>query len=80
METVVENYLDLTIEEVYEVISNIQIWPPTFDQKKKIKFLNSMIKYFIDKEEYEKCAILQRLIDEMENSQQTDRHSGDKSN
>ena len=80
METVVENYLDLTIEEVYDVISNINVWPPSFDLDKKIKFINSMIKYFIDKEEYEKCAILQRLIDEMENSQQTDRHSGDKSN
>lgn len=69
METLVENYLDLTIEEVYGVISNIQIWPPTFDHQKKIKFVNSMIKYFIDKEEYEKCAILQRLVDELENKQ-----------
>ena len=75
METLVENYLDLTIEEVYEVISKIQIWPPTFDRPKKIKFVNSMIKYFIDKEEYEKCAILQRIVDELENNQQTDRHS-----
>tara|TARA_R110001592_G_C12995200_1_gene735426 strand:+ start:264 stop:506 length:243 start_codon:yes stop_codon:yes gene_type:complete len=74
MEIVVENYLDLTIEEVYDVISNINVWPPSFDQDKKIKFINSMIKYFIDKEEYEKCAILQRIINGLENSQQTDRH------
>ena len=70
-----DNYLDLTIEEVYDVISKINAWPPSFDQKKKIKFMNSMIKYFIDKEEYEKCAILQRIVDELENNQQTDRHS-----
>ena len=75
MEIVVDNYLDLTIEEVYAVISKIRVWPPSFDQTKKIKFINSMIKYFIDKEEYEKCAILQRIVDELENNQQTDRHS-----
>jgi len=70
----VENYLDLTIEEVYDVISNINVWPPSFDQDKKIKFINSMIKYFIDKEEYEKCAILQGIINGLENNKQTDRH------
>jgi len=75
MEILVENYLDLTIDEVYDVISNINIWPPSFDQKKKIKFMNSMIKYFIEKEEYEKCAILQGIIDGLENNKQTDRHS-----
>jgi len=68
METVVQNYLDLTIEEVYDVISNINVWPSTFDQKKKIKLMNSMIKYFIENEEYEKCATLQGLVDELENN------------
>ena len=71
-----ENYLDLTIEEVYDVISNINVWPATFDVKKKITLMNSMINYFIEKEEYEKCAILQGLIDELENNKQTNRHSG----
>ena len=70
-----DNYLDLTIEEVYDVISKIDVWPPSFDKKKKIKFMNSMIKYFIEKEEYEKCAVLQRNIDGLENNQQTDRRS-----
>jgi len=72
----VDNYLDLTIEEVYDVISNINIWPITFDTEKKITLMNSMIKYFIEKEEYEKCAILQGLIDGLENNKQTNRHSG----
>ncbi len=76
METLVDNYLDLTIEEVYDVISKINIWPRSFDQKKKIKLMNSMIKYFIESEEYEKCAVLQRFIDELENNKQTNRHSG----
>tara|TARA_R100000541_G_scaffold41311_3_gene48767 strand:- start:25064 stop:25306 length:243 start_codon:yes stop_codon:yes gene_type:complete len=76
MELLVENYLDLTIEEVYDVISKINVWPPSFDTGKKMKFINSMIKYFIEKEEYEKCAILQRIVDELENSKQEDRCSG----
>jgi hypothetical protein len=80
METTVENYLDLTIEEVYEVISNINVWPSTFNQTKKIKLMTSMIKYFIDKEEYEKCQQLQNIIDELENNQQSNRRSRTESN
>jgi len=80
METSVENYLDLTIEEVYIVISNIEVWPTTFDQNKKIKLMTSMIKYFIDKEEYEKCQQLQDIIDELENNQQSNRRSRIESN
>jgi len=71
----VENYLDLTIDEVYDVISNTNVWPSTFDQNKKIKLMNSMIKYFIDKEEYEKCQQLQNIIDELDNNQQNSRRS-----
>ena len=80
METSVENYLDLTIEEVYAVISNTSIWPSTFDQNKKIKLMTSMIKYFIDKEDYEKCQQLQNIIDELENNQQNNRRSRTESN
>ena len=80
METSVENYLDLTIEEVYAVISNTSIWPSAFDQNKKIKLMTSMIKYFIDKEEYEKCQQLQNIIDELENNQQNNRRSRTESN
>ena len=76
MEMLVDNYLDLTIDEVYDVISKVNVWPASFDDKKKIKFMNSMIKYFIEKEEYEKCAFLQEYINGLENSKQTDRHGG----
>ena len=72
----VDNYLDLTIDEVYDVISHINVWPPTFDTSKKIKLMNRMINYFIEKEEYEKCAFLQEYINGLENNKQTDRYSG----
>ena len=71
-----DNYLDLTIEEVYDVISKVNVWPISFDKDKKIKLMNSMIKYFIDKEDYEKCAFLQEYINGLENNKQTDRYSG----
>ena len=32
--TMTENYLDLTIEEVYDVITSINIWPQSFDHFK----------------------------------------------
>ncbi len=75
MKIMTENYLDLTIEEVYDVITKINVWPIHFDNSKKVAFMNSMIKYFIEKEEYEKCAKLQRFIDDMENREQSDRRS-----
>ncbi len=71
-----ENYLDLTMDEVYDIITNVNVWPVTFDKDKKVRFMSSMIEYFIEKEEYEKCAKLQRLIDELENNKQTNRCSG----
>tara|TARA_Y100001972_G_C7548191_1_gene275604 strand:+ start:495 stop:737 length:243 start_codon:yes stop_codon:yes gene_type:complete len=74
-----ENYLDLTIEEVYDVISEINIWPPSFNKSKKIKLMTRMIHYFIDKEEYEKCAFLQEYIDGLENNKQKNRYSRTKS-
>ena len=77
MELVVEeNYLDLTIEEVYDVISNVNVWPATFDVDKKIKLMTKMINYFVEKEEYEKCQFLQDYINGLENNKQTDRHGG----
>ena len=74
MEIIVDNYLDLTIEEVYDVISQINVWPPSFDTDKKIKLMKRMINYFVEKEEYEKCAFLQEYINGLENSKQKDRY------
>ena len=71
-----ENYLDLTIEEVYDVISHVNVWPASFDADKKIKLMTRMINYFVEKEEYEKCQFLQDYINGLENNKQTDRHSG----
>jgi len=70
MQTMVENYLDLTIEEVYDVITNINVWPRSFTNEMKIKFINGMIQHYEDREEYEKCAKLYAIVQGLENNQQ----------
>jgi len=69
MQVMTENYLDLTVEEVYDVITNINVWPRGFNNKKKIKFLNGMIEHFEDREEYEKCAKLHGIVQGLEDNQ-----------
>ena len=63
----IENYLDLAIDEVYDVITNINTWPSSFTSEMKISFINGMIKHFEDREEYEKCAKLYTIIQRLEN-------------
>ncbi len=70
MLTMTENYLDLTIEEVYDVITNINVWPRDFTKKMKISFINKMIEHFEQREEYEKCAKLYAIVQRLENNQQ----------
>ena len=69
MQTMTENYLDLTIEEVYDVITQINVWPRGFTKEMKIKFINQMIIHFEQREEYEKCAKLYTIVQGLENSQ-----------
>ena len=68
MITLQESYLDLTIDEVYDIINEFDKvpWPNNFTIDKKIKFLESIRDYFIKKELYERCAKLQSIIDELE--------------
>jgi len=64
-----ENYLDLTVEEVYDVITKINVWPNSFTTEMKIQFLNGMINHFEDREQYEKCAKLYNIVQRLENHQ-----------
>ncbi len=70
MITLKENYLDITVEEIYTIIDDTDHvpWPNNFTTDKKIKFLESIRDYFIKKEEYEKCARLQSIITKLETS------------
>ena len=58
----IDNYLDLTLIEAYQVIvSNKDPWPNSFRSHKKIKFIQQLMDYFQEQEEYERCAKLLKL-------------------
>jgi len=57
-----DNYLDLSLKEAYDVLtSNKDPWPNSFQPTKKIKFIDQLIAYFQEKEEYERCAELLKI-------------------
>ena len=67
-----DNYLDMTLKEAYKVLtSSSDPWPHSFQPTKKIKFIDQLISYFQEREEYERCAELLKIkntvTDEMEN-------------
>jgi len=58
----IENYLDLTLIEAFDVItSNKDPWPNSFKSQKKINFIQQLMDYFQEREEYERCAKLLKL-------------------
>ena len=69
MQTMTENYLELAIDEVYDVITSINAWPRGFTSEMKTSFINGMIKHFEEREEYEKCAKLYAIVQRLENNQ-----------
>jgi len=57
-----EDYLDMTLIDAYEVLtSNKDPWPNSFAPKRKIKFIDQLISYFQEREEYERCAELLKI-------------------
>ena len=80
-----DNYLDLTLIEAYEVITSASDpWPNHFQPKKKIKFIQQLMDYFQEREEYERCAkllkIKNKVTNELDNRKPSDRRSGDITN
>jgi hypothetical protein len=70
MQTMTENYLELAIDEVYDVITSINAWPRGFTSEMKTSFINGMIKHFEEREEYEKCAKLYAIVQRLESNKQ----------
>jgi protein-arginine kinase activator protein McsA len=65
-----ENYLPFVIEDVYSILTRADKktpWPLAVDTvKKRAGFLQSIIDYFADREEFEKCIVLRDMINELE--------------
>ena len=59
------SYTDATIEEVYDLITNTDLWPMNWDNAKKMEMIDLMIEHYQGTEQYEKCAELQRRLEEI---------------
>jgi type II secretory pathway component PulF len=68
MEMVMEdNYLELALDEVYQLVASGVRWPESLQSSSQRKaFLRDMVEYYEEHEEYERCATLQEMIDELE--------------
>ena len=79
-----DNYLDLTLREVYDILtSENDPWPNQFQPKKKIHFIQQLMDYFQEREEYERCAELLKIQKEvtkyeLDNRKSSDRRSGNR--
>ena len=61
-----ENFIELCIEEVYDLIVEENHWPRNFDNDKKLILLNRIQKFYEKQDTvsaYEKCARLQKHIE-----------------
>jgi hypothetical protein len=57
-----DNYLDLAIEDVYEILCEGEYqWPKQFTVTEKHDMLDQMMEYFASKDEFEKCIRLQTI-------------------
>ena len=66
MDKNMKNYLNLTILEAYNVLTSDQDpWPNKFQTQKKIKLIDQLIEHFTDEEEYERCAKLVKLKEQV---------------
>lgn len=58
-----DNYVDKAIDEVYDIL----LLNPTYiDDSTKKRVLTKMMNHYLDVEEYEKCQIVQDLMDMLE--------------
>ena len=61
-----KNYLDLTLIETYKVlVSDTNPWPKKFQAEKKIQLIDQMIDFFTEREEYERCAKLVKVKEQV---------------
>lgn len=61
-----ENFLELCIEEVYDLIIDKHHWPNSFNNDMKLELLTRIRKYYEKRDtvtDYQKCSRLQKLID-----------------
>jgi hypothetical protein len=61
-----DNYIDLTVEEIYEILcESNHYWPSYMSKADKIELLENMMGYFADRDDFEKCIRLRQMADEI---------------
>jgi len=61
-----QNYFDLLLQDVVNILNNDTIaWPDelSYDQRKELT--NKLIAYYKSREEYEKCKLLEKVLDSL---------------
>jgi protein-arginine kinase activator protein McsA len=60
----INNFFDKLMNNGYEILVKENInWPKDLTVQQRIQLLNAAIEYFLQTEEYEKCAVLKKQID-----------------
>lgn len=61
------SYEKKVMENTYEILTkNDFVWSGEFSTVMKIQLIDLLLTYFEDTEDYEKCAKLQPMLDELE--------------
>lgn len=56
------NYDELVFDDLFEVIQKSKTpWPKQYTRAQKLKFLNSLEKHFVDRDDFEKCKVVVKI-------------------
>lgn len=66
MDTHETNYFNTTLDEVYDIFIHEPVnWPHELDIKQRQSLVQKMITYYSTKEDYSKCANLEKILESL---------------
>lgn len=58
-----ENYFNQVMTDAYTLLTSKRVnWPYELDNDQKIQFMENVIKYFSELEDYQKCNTIQKKL------------------
>lgn len=58
-----ENYFNQVMTDAYRLLTSKRVnWPYELDNDQKIQFMENVIKYFSELEDYQKCNTIQKKL------------------
>jgi uncharacterized membrane protein len=58
----IENYLDHMLLDIYSILEHDKTpWPRDFRAAQKHVILDTLLDYFLQKEDYEKCSTIRKI-------------------